>query len=112
MAVYLGPVARSADAAATVLNSLRLLHDVGGDMSLEPGELIEAFEQIGIAGFTLGQEPYFLMAATMLRLLLRHASIGPDEMFDATVADLAELGRDIDEAKFREIAERLSDSDQ
>jgi hypothetical protein len=100
-------VARSADAATTVLNSLRLLHDLGGDLSVESGELIEAFERIGVTGFSLGQEPYFLMAATTLRLLLRHASTDPDAMFDATAADLAELGRDIDETKFREIADVL-----
>jgi hypothetical protein len=37
-------MSRSVGAAAVVLESLRLLYDVGADVDLDPGELIAAFE--------------------------------------------------------------------
>jgi hypothetical protein len=94
-------MARSADAATTVLTSLRVLYELGAEQSLADGDVIAALEQIGITGTTQEQEPYLAMLATMLRLLLRHADADPEAMFDATMAD-------IDEEKFNEIV-RLYD---
>jgi hypothetical protein len=98
-------MARSADGAATVLESLRFMYDVGADLTLGPGAILEGFESIGVRGFGDGQEPYLEMAATVLRLLLRHASADIDAMFDRTARDLAELGRDVDREKFEPIVE-------
>jgi hypothetical protein len=103
-------MARSANAAATVLSSLRVLHDLGGNVDLADGDVIAALNEIGITGFAPDEEPYLAMVATMLRLLLRHANADPDAMFDATMADLAELGRDIDDEKFNQIAERFDEN--
>jgi hypothetical protein len=103
-------MARSANAAATVLESLRVLHGLGADPDLADGDVIIALAKVGIAGLASDEEPYLSMVGTMLRLLLRHAGVEPDVMFHATFEDLAELGRDIDDEKFREIPERF-DSD-
>lgn len=102
-------MARSAGAATTVLESLRLLYDRGGNVDLTATELIAGFEQVGVTGFTEEQAPYFLLAGTVLRLLLGHAAIDADVMFDLTLDDLAELGRDIDEQKFEDIAARFDE---
>ena len=92
-----------------MLESLRLLYDRGGNVELTAADLITAFERVGVTGFTEEQAPYFLLAGTVLRLLLSHAEIDADVMFDLTRDDLAELGRDIDEHKFEDIAARFNE---
>jgi hypothetical protein len=94
-------MARSADAAPTVLESLLVLYDLGGDANAGGDELLALFDKIGVDGFTADQASYFLMAGTVLRLLLRHAEADVSGMFGATQRDLAVLGQDIDEVKFQ-----------
>jgi hypothetical protein len=104
-------MAQSVDAASAVLRSLRALYDLGAEVHVEQGAVIERFRQAGVNEFGVAEEPYLLMLGTVLRLLLRHAGSPASLMFEAVAADLAVLDRDIDEAAFDEIAARLRDLD-
>jgi lipase chaperone LimK len=100
-------MARSAGAATTLLECLHYLYDMGADLDVEPGQILDQLESIGVRGFTAEQEPFFAMLGTVVRLLLRHADAEPGVMFAAAAHDLDELGRDLDQAAFDEIIEGL-----
>lgn len=100
-------MARASGAATTVLESLRILYDLGAQVDVPPGGMIAAMEQAGIYGFEQGEEAYLLMVGTVLRLMLRHAGAEVDEMLAQTAADLEQLGQDIDNAKFEEIVSAI-----
>jgi DNA-binding MurR/RpiR family transcriptional regulator len=104
-------MARSAGAAKTVLASLEMLYEEGGNQDFQPADLIRILEALGIEGFTEDQGTYFLMLGTVLRLLLRHAEADVSEMFVKAQADLDELGREIDDNKFDEIARQLENDE-
>jgi hypothetical protein len=84
-----------------------MMYDSGGDQDFQAIELVRVFDALGVRGFSEGQGTYFLMLGTVLRLLLRHAEADVDEMFAKTRDDLQELGREIDDNKFDEIAREL-----
>lgn len=102
-------MARSAGAAQTVLTSLRMMYDSGGDQEFKADELVRVFDALGVRGFIEDQGTYFLMLGTVLRLLLRHAAADIDVMFAKTFNDLEELGREIDDNKFDQIARDYDD---
>jgi hypothetical protein len=104
-------MARSAGAAQTVLTSLRMMYDSGGDQEFRAAELVRVFDALGVRGFTDAQGTYFLMLGTVLRLLLRHAETDVDEMFAKARVDIEALGRDIDDQKFEEITKDLEGGD-
>lgn len=104
-------MARSAGAAQTVLSSLWMMYDSGGDQQFDAAELISVFDGLGVRGFSEDQGTYFLMLGTVLRLLLRHAQADVEDMFAKTRADIDELGREIDDQKFDEIARTFDGED-
>jgi hypothetical protein len=96
-------------AAMTVLDSLRLLYDAGAYLDLEPDDLLDALDAIGVDCFTPEQGPYFAMVGAVLRLLLKHANADPNVMFDGARADISERGTDIDIRAYDEIMSGIED---
>lgn len=77
-------MARSAEAAAVVLNSLEVLYGLSEDGDV-PGDevVIAALESVGVHGFTEDHAGYLAMTGIILRLLLRHAEMPAETLFNA-----------------------------
>lgn len=91
----------------TVLDSLKVLFDLGNQPQVRDHEVIRALEAVGVVGFSEDNAGYLAMSGIVLRLLLRHAHADPDLLFQATRSDLEVLGRDIDDHTFESIARNL-----
>ncbi|HVX69866.1 MAG TPA: hypothetical protein VHA79_09270 [Mycobacteriales bacterium] len=103
-------MARSADAATVVLDSLQVLHGISehGDVPSDDA-VIAALESVGVHGFTVDHAGYLAMAGILLRLMLRHSEIPADVLFAAVRDDLRVLSDDIDDQAFNDIITGLTE---
>lgn len=103
-------MARSAEAATVVLDSLELLHGLSANGDI-PGDnaVIAALESGGVNGFTEDHAGYLAMTGIMLRLMLRHSKVPAETLFNAVRKDLRIISDDIDEQAFDDIVERYDD---
>ncbi len=109
---YPPSIARSADAATLVLDSLEVLHGLSADGDVpDDAAVIAALESVGVHGFTEDHAGYLAMTGIMLRLMLRHSDVSAETLFNAAREDLRIIGDDIDEQAFDDIVGRFDEVD-
>lgn len=100
-------MARSAEAATVVLDSIEVLVDLGAQMNVTDQEILAALEEVGVGGFSEDHAGYLATVGIVLRLMLRHCTHDPATLFESTRADLRTLGSDIDDQAFASIVRNL-----
>jgi hypothetical protein len=102
-------MSQSSDAVTMMLDLLRVLYERGGEVESVPGSLLVALEDEGVGAVTEIDEDLFLTIGLGLGLMLGHAGADAEAMFAATRRDVAELGLDLEDQTFKEIALSFDD---
>ena len=104
-------MARSADAATAVLDSLQVLYDLGDQVDVTDVDVVAALESIGVTGVPEDYAPFLSVTGTLLRLMLRHSDVAAETLFAAARDDLRILARDIEDQAFDALVQHLSEQD-